>query len=503
MNTWPPAETSVGSRRRRARAAPARPQSSAGRAAITPSNALAVRCRRSSAGARDVGRGDLGDLGASAAAARRARCTPRRRARPRAPRRASASASVQLGRARSQHVDRHRRVAAELQAAREAERDAAALGRRSPASRIASRKCSTAAGAPGLRTRPAPGRRGSPRGRPAARPARGVRCAAAATGSPSDSARARGGAQRLDHPRVPARRGQRELRRDLLRRRAVRVQQPGGAAVALAAGAHGQVVVDRRRARSGARSRARRRRASARRRGTAPRAPPRRSARPARPARRRARARRPRRAARPRAPSRARVAGSRFSRCSTTVEIASGPSSRTVAASASVARSCLSSTSCSSSRMRNGLPPVVSWQAAQNPAPADGIDRRAHPLADRGAGQRRRPQQPRARVGDQPAQHLALLLGARAGAEHERDRQVLEPAREEAEEAQARLVRPLGVVDADEQRRVGGEVRAQPVEAVQAGVGGLVVARARVLEHRARQAGRAGQPAVALIGRRP
>src|SRR5690242_21069202 len=44
-------------------------------------------------------------------------------------------------------------------------------------------------------------------------------------------------------------------------------------------------------------------------------------------------------------------------------------------------------------------------------------------------------------------------------AEDERDREVLEPPREEAEEAQARLVRPLRVVDADEQRPIGGEDR--------------------------------------------
>ena len=153
--------------------------------------------------------------------------------------------------------------------------------------------------------------------------------------------------------------------------------------------------------------------------------------------------------------------------------------------------------------MRNGLPPVVSWQAAQNPAPAEGsIVARTHwpTAAPLSAGGRR---SAGARVGGQAAQHLALLLGPRAGAEHERDRQVLEPPREEAEEAQARLVGPLGVVDADEQRPVGGEVRAQPVEAVQAGVGGFVSGRARVLEHRARQPGGAGEPAVALTRARP
>jgi hypothetical protein len=131
------------------------------------------------------------------------------------------------------------------------------------------------------------------------------------------------------------------------------------------------------------------------------------------------------------------------------------------------------------------------------------VDRGPHPLADGRAGQRGRAQEPCPGIGDEAAQHLALLLRPRAGAEHQRDGQVLEPAGEEAEEAHARLVRPLGVVDAHEQRTVGGEVRAQPVQAVQPCVGGLVLARARVLEHRAGQTGGAGQPAVALrvVGR--
>ena len=107
----------------------------------------------------------------------------------------------------------------------------------SAASRIASRKCSTARRA--RRTAP---RRGRARRDGRARPAGGSasarsRCAAAATGSPSESARARGGAQRLDHPGVAARRGQREVRGDLLRRGAARVQEPGGAAVARRCGA--------------------------------------------------------------------------------------------------------------------------------------------------------------------------------------------------------------------------------------------------------------------------
>ena len=153
--------------------------------------------------------------------------------------------------------------------------------------------------------------------------------------------------------------------------------------------------------------------------------------------------------------------------------------------------------------MRNGLPPVVSWQAAQNPAPAEGsIVARTHwPTAAPVSGGGRR--SAGARVGDQAAQHLAVLLGPRAGAEHERDRQVLQPPREEAEEAQARLVGPLRVVDADEQRPVGGEVRAQPVEAVQAGVGGLVPAAPASSNIERGQPGGAGEPAVALtrVGR--
>jgi hypothetical protein len=69
------------------------------------------------------------------------------------------------------------------------------------------------------------------------------------------------------------------------------------------------------------------------------------------------------------------------------------------------------------------------------------------------------------------------------------------PAGEEAEEADARLVGPLHVVDGDEQRAVRGEARAQPVEPVQARVRGLL---AGALEERAGEARGAGEPALAI-----
>ena len=102
------------------------------------------------------------------------------------------------------------------------------------------------------------------------------------------------------------------------------------------------------------------------------------------------------------------------------------------------------------------------------------VDGVADPVADGVAAQRGGAEHPRGGVGDDRAQAVGLLLGARAGADQQRDREVFEAAQQEAEEVQARLVRPLGVVDADDERLLGGEVRAQPVQAVQAGVGGLL-----------------------------
>ena len=70
---------------------------------------------------------------------------------------------------------------------------------------------------------------------------------------------------------------------------------------------------------------------------------------------------------------------------------------------------------------------------------------------------------------------------------HRRDRQLLDPLGEVDEEAQRRRIAPVGVVDAQHERALLGEVRAQPVEAVQRG-------REALRDRRALQHERCGQP---------
>ena len=92
--------------------------------------------------------------------------------------------------------------------------------------------------------------------------------------------------------------------------------------------------------------------------------------------------------------------------------------------------------------------------------------------------------------------------------ENERERQPLEPARDEGEGSHRWCVTPLKVVDDESQRRIGGEVRGQPVEAVMQGVAGIARGRTlrrrlggrwgRVDEHVGGQRRRSGQPALAL-----
>ena len=69
------------------------------------------------------------------------------------------------------------------------------------------------------------------------------------------------------------------------------------------------------------------------------------------------------------------------------------------------------------------------------------------------------------------------VAGADAGGDQHR--LAFEPAHEVGEEAQARAVAPVQVVDLEQQRALGGEVEREPVEAVQGGE--RRVARGRAL----------------------
>ena len=65
----------------------------------------------------------------------------------------------------------------------------------------------------------------------------------------------------------------------------------------------------------------------------------------------------------------------------------------------------------------------------------------------------------------------------RPGREDQRERLPLEPARDERERARRRRVAPLQIVDDEHERRIGGEVRGEPVQAVLPRVAGIARGR--------------------------
>ena len=129
---------------------------------------------------------------------------------------------------------------------------------------------------------------------------------------------------------------------------------------------------------------------------------------------------------------------------------------------------------------------------------------------DRAGRERRRAQHARERIGEQQGeQRRGGALGLRARRHHERERQLLQARQQEGQEAQGGRVGPVRVVDGEHERAVAGEVRAQPVEAVQHGerrVGGGAIsppvrARARQAEQPPGHAGRPLEQVVAGAGR--
>jgi hypothetical protein len=133
-----------------------------------------------------------------------------------------------------------------------------------------------------------------------------------------------------------------------------------------------------------------------------------------------------------------------------------------------------------------------------------------HQPAHGGEAERRRLQHVGAWVGGQGGQQVRLLglrLGARG--DEQRDLQLLQAREEVGEEAQRGRVGPVGIVDAEHDEPVGGEVRAQPVEAVQDRERRVGRRRRRLAvpqgagqtEHASGQPRRALQQIVALGGR--
>ncbi len=106
--------------------------------------------------------------------------------------------------------------------------------------------------------------------------------------------------------------------------------------------------------------------------------------------------------------------------------------------------------------------------------------RRSPRAADRRAHDRRRWRRRSAARGARPPTRLGRSATsadarrrrlARPQRDHQRQRQPLEPRREVGQPPQRGLVRPVRVIDGDEQRSAGGEIGGQPVQAVQDGEG--------------------------------
>ena len=122
-------------------------------------------------------------------------------------------------------------------------------------------------------------------------------------------------------------------------------------------------------------------------------------------------------------------------------------------------------------------------------------------LRDRGPAQRARPQHRGARLEHEGAQQIGVERRvAAAGREAERDRQPVEPRRQMEEEADRRRIGPVHVVHGHEQRRLLREVRDEPVEAVQDGVGRPAAGSAERMRHRLGEPRRAIVQASALLG---
>ena len=183
---------------------------------------------------------------------------------------------------------------------------------------------------------------------------------------------------------------------------------------------------------------------------------------------------------------------------------ARGPTARTASTLRAAGAMPSASSVRRSWRSSSGLPPVASWQAAQNAgsasSPSSARTSAATAAAPSGPG--------RSGVAAGSWTISASSAGSVPGSpvrsvaadEHGR---AVEPPGEVGEEAQRRPVAPVQVVDGEQQRPFRGEVEREPVEAVQGGErrGGLAVARA--LDREQRRGARRGAGERALPVRRP
>ena len=194
--------------------------------------------------------------------------------------------------------------------------------------------------------------------------------------------------------------------------------------------------------------------------------------------------------------------GRRSSRRSTDARTVSGPSEATRSALSAVGSMLSARTSLTSCSSRNGFPPVACWHAAAKAGsggPSNASIRRAAPSAESGAGPDRdgRGVSQELRQRDRERRHLG-----RPHPEQEDHRQIGDPEAEEVLGGHRRLVRPLGVVDRDQERAVAGQVGDHPVQPVKALIhelGAVALLRRPWLEDRQRQLGGAREQGGALL----
>ncbi len=225
--------------------------------------------------------------------------------------------------------------------------------------------------------------------------------------------------------------------------------------------------------------------------------PPR--ARRGRPARRRAGARRSPRARRSRAPPPGRRSERRESRSSTVLDTARGPTARTTSTWSATGWTPSASSARRSWRSSSGLPPVAWWQAAQKPGSASSPRRSRTSAAT--ASALSGPGRSGCVAGSWTISASSAGIGPRlrrAQRRGDQHRRAVEPPREVGEEAQRRPVRPVEVVDGQQQRLLRGEVEREPVERVQRRERGRALLVGRLLEQRA--GGRGGARQLAACG---
>ena len=196
---------------------------------------------------------------------------------------------------------------------------------------------------------------------------------------------------------------------------------------------------------------------------------------------------------------------SRASRGATVRLTARGPTARTASARAATGATPSSSSAPASSRTSSGLPPVAVCTAATNGASAS--PRRSASSAFTAVGAERAGREHgRGRLAHGVEQVLVDVGLARADGRQQQHGQLLDAARQVGQEAQRRRVRPVEVLDRQQQRSVAGEVEHRPEQPVQDREAALRLLAAGIGQDRARRGrarrGRGPRPRAAGARRR-